>query len=84
MTNERWISINTDGPDNPLSKVYSKKQAINLFKNSGFININTFVRFFDKTHYSFFGKLIPNKLADKIGNIWGWNRWIEAVKPNIK
>lgn len=83
MTHERWVSINTDGPDNPLSRVYSKQDALNLFKDAGFSDVSTYVRHFDKSHYSFIGKIIPDWLADKIGNIWGWCRWIEAIKPDL-
>lgn len=83
MTHERWLSINTDGPDNPLSRVYSKQDALNLFKEAGFSDVSTYVRHFDKSHYSFIGKIIPDWLADKIGNVWGWCRWIEAIKPDL-
>jgi len=80
MTKERWISINTDGPDCPLAKVYNKKTITKIFNDAGFNKIITYVRFFNKTHYSFIGKLIPNFVADRIGRIWGWHRIIKAVK----
>lgn len=80
MTIDRWISINTDGPDCPLAKIYDRRQSIELFSKAGFKDIKTFVRFFDKSHYGYVGKLIPNKVADFIGNYFGWNRWVEAVK----
>lgn len=82
MTKERWISINTDGPNCPLAKVYNKKQATKLLGDVGFREINNYVRYFNKTHYSFIGKLIPNNIADWIGNWGGWHRWVKAVKPN--
>lgn len=81
MTKERWISINTDGPDCPLAKVYNKSEALNMFKNEGFVNVSTYVRFFNKTHYGYFGKLIPNWLEDYLGNRFGFSRWVEANKP---
>lgn len=81
ITKQRWISMNTDGPDNPLSKVYSKKQADKLFAEAGFIVKRNYARYFNKTHYSFLGKLIPGCIANGIGKVWGWHRWIEAVKP---
>jgi len=82
MTKDKWISINTDGPNCPLAKVYNKREAYLLFEAAGFSQIKTYVRFFNKTHYSYLGKLIPNWLEDQIGNRWGWSRWIEAVKPS--
>jgi 2-polyprenyl-3-methyl-5-hydroxy-6-metoxy-1,4-benzoquinol methylase len=81
MTKEKWISINTDGPDCPLSKVYNKSQARKIFEQAGFIDIKNYIRYFNKQHYSFIGKLIPNFLADMIGNVAGWHRWIKAAKP---
>ena len=83
LTKEEWISINTDGPENPLSKVYTKKDVYKLFSSPGFKTIRTLVRFFDKTHYGLVGKLLPNFFCDFVGNAWGWNRWVEAVKPEV-
>lgn len=81
MTHERWISINTDGPDNPLSRVFSRREAICLFTNAGFSDVHTNVRFFDKNHYGFLGKLMSNGLTDRIGKKLGWHRWVEGTKP---
>src|SRR5919198_1237320 len=36
MTPQRWVSINTDGPDCPLSCVYSSKRILDLFSSAGF------------------------------------------------
>ena len=83
MTKERWISINTDGPDCPLAKVYNRKEATALLENAGFRDIKNYVRYFNKEHYSFLGKLIPNAVADWLGNQAGWHRWIKATKPTI-
>jgi 2-polyprenyl-3-methyl-5-hydroxy-6-metoxy-1,4-benzoquinol methylase len=81
MTHERWVSINTDGPDCPLARVYSSKQVLRLFSRTGFTAVKTFVRFFDRTHYGFAGKLIAPSVADRIGNSLGWCRWVEGSKP---
>lgn len=79
MTKEKWISINTDGPDCPMARVYTKKDVMKIFSETGFKEIKTYVRFFDKSHYSFLGKLIPDSVAERIGKWAGWSRWIEAV-----
>lgn len=81
MNAEKWLSINTDGPDCPLAKVYSRREALRLFSDGGFKEIDSYVRFFDKSHYSHIGNLIPNTVAEKIGEVFGWCRWIEAKKP---
>ena len=82
LTHQEWISINTDGPDCPLAKVYTKKEAEQMFHNAGFVNVEQQVRYFNKSHYSFVGKMIPNFVADILGKWAGWHRWISASKPN--
>ena len=81
MTSEKWISINTDGPDCPLSRVYTKKQVMKLFQEYGFKNIKTFVRFFSRRHYGYLGRLIPKRIANYIGLFFGWHRIIKGIKP---
>ena len=81
MSSEKWISINTDGPDNPLSRVYSKKEAFDLFISSGFSDLRMYSRFFDKNHYGFLSKVISNDFADWVGNRLGWFRMVEGAKP---
>jgi len=81
LTHQEWVSINTDGPDCPLAKVYNKKEAEKIFHNAGFVNVEQQVRYFNKSHYSFIGKMIPNFVADILGNWAGWHRWIKALKP---
>jgi hypothetical protein len=80
MTKQQWISMNTDGPNCPLSKVYTRKEAQKLFTRAGFIIKRNYTRYFNKTHYSFLGKLIPHCAANLIGKLWGWHRWIEVTK----
>lgn len=81
MTKQRWISINTDGPDCPLSDVYTAAEAVRLFQAAGFSEVTTFVRFFNKFHYSYLGRLIPGAVADALGRRWGWHLWVIARKP---
>jgi 2-polyprenyl-3-methyl-5-hydroxy-6-metoxy-1,4-benzoquinol methylase len=81
MTPERWISINTDGPDCPLARVYSRAEALSLFRSGGFRELRTSIRFFNTEHYGYLGRCIPAGLADALGRRWGWSRWIEGRKP---
>ncbi len=80
MTRERWISVNTDGPDCPLSRVYGAQEAADLLAAAGFRELRSHVRFFDRRHYGFFGALIPGSLARWLGRRAGWHRWVEGVK----
>lgn len=78
MTKQEWININTDGPYCPLSRVYNKKEAGELFKI--FDDLKMEIWEFNTDHWSFIGKLIPTKIARGIGRIWGWHRIIYGRK----
>ena len=81
MTPERWVSINTDGPDCPLARVYNRREAVELFEKAGFIDLRSTVKFFDARHYGRLGRLIPPALVEVLGNRWGWHRMVEGRKP---
>ena len=81
MTHDRWVSINTDGPDCPLARVYSASEVRDLFTDAGFHVDRTYARFFHREHYGFLGRLMPGWFADRIGRIAGWHRWVDATKP---
>jgi ubiquinone/menaquinone biosynthesis C-methylase UbiE len=82
MSKQDWITINTDGPYCPLSRVYNKREAAELFKN--FDNLRQEVWEFNTEHWSFIGKLIPMKVAQSIGRMWGWHRVIYGEKQEIR
>ena len=79
MTKEQWVSMNTDGPDCPLAKVYNESEARALF--AGFAEVRTEVRHFDRAHWSFLGKLMPDAFVRWLGKRWGWHRMVYARKP---
>ena len=81
MTPERWVSINTDGPDCPLARIYNHREAVELFEQAGFVDLRSTVRFFDARHYGGVGRLIPSRLVEILGNHWGWHRMVEGRKP---
>jgi SAM-dependent methyltransferase len=76
---QRFLNDNTDGPGNPLSRVFSRSEATQLF--AGFSDIQTSVRYFDKRHVPVVGKLIPDGLQDRLGRMAGWHLYISARKP---
>jgi ubiquinone/menaquinone biosynthesis C-methylase UbiE len=78
-TQLQWISMNTDGPDCPLARVYSASEVRELF--GAFDSVRTDVHFFDKSHWPLIGKLLPDRVVEAIGRRAGWNRMIYAVKP---
>jgi ubiquinone/menaquinone biosynthesis C-methylase UbiE len=75
----QWISMNTDGPECPLARVYSAREVQELF--GAFGSVRTDVHFFDPTHWPFIGRLMSDRLVRWIGERAGWNRMIYAVKP---
>jgi ubiquinone/menaquinone biosynthesis C-methylase UbiE len=81
ISKEEWISMNTDGPECPLAKVYNKTEALRMFKR--FTNTRTEVHFFDRTHWPVIGKLIPKAVAIKLGRRWGWHRIVTGQKPEV-
>lgn len=78
-TNEEWVSMNTDGPECPLARVYSAAEAKALF--AGFEDVRTDVHLFDRSHWPFVGTLMSDRLATTIGKRFGWNRMVYARKP---
>lgn len=81
MTPERWVSINTDGPDCPLARVYSRAEGTRLLEENGFTNVETSVHFFDKRHYGKLSKFFTPALVRWLGNRWGWHLILKAKKP---
>jgi SAM-dependent methyltransferase len=78
MTDEEWLSRNTDGPDNPYSTVYSAAEAADLL--GAFRIIDNKVDFFDHRHWGALGRLLPRNLRRVLGRNWGWHRIVYAKK----
>src|SRR5207253_991473 len=76
---QRFLNDNTDGPGNPLSRVFSRAEAVRLF--AGFTDVRTTVRYFDKRHVPIVGGAIPDSVADGIGRVAGWHLYVSAHKP---
>jgi ubiquinone/menaquinone biosynthesis C-methylase UbiE len=79
VTKQEWISMNTDGPDCPLAKVYNRREALELFGR--FSDVQTEVWFFDRSHWPFIGRVLPNSMTNWLGRHWGWHRIICGLKP---
>lgn len=79
MSDEEWLSRNTDGPDNPYSKVYGRAEIEGILHQ--FRIQRNEVRFFDYRHWGVFGRLLPRFVVDALGKCWGWHRVVYANKP---
>jgi 2-polyprenyl-3-methyl-5-hydroxy-6-metoxy-1,4-benzoquinol methylase len=77
---DHWLSMNTDGPDCPLAKVYDRSRALELF--SDFTNLRTEVWYFNRSHWPLLGALLPESLCTFLGRRWGWHRIVYARRPD--
>ena len=79
MRDEEWLSRNTDGPDNPYSRVYDEAEAARLF--AAFDVQWQEVFYFNPEHWGPVGRLLPRTAIEVLGRRWGWHRVIYARKP---
>ncbi len=78
MTDEEWLSRNTDGPDNPYSRVYGAAEAAALLP--AFRIRDNEAHFFDARHWGTPGRLLPDVVRRALGRRWGWHRIVHAEK----
>jgi ubiquinone/menaquinone biosynthesis C-methylase UbiE len=79
LTNrELFLSHNTDGPGNPLSKVYASSDARELF--SDFADVGVQARFLNLRVYPLGERLAATNLAQRLERRIGWHLWIHARK----
>lgn len=78
LSAQRFLTQNTDGPGNPLSKVYTKKQAANMFIK--FSNFTTDVKYLNKRWLPLIGKYLPYSIEARLSRLWGWHLYIFATK----
>lgn len=73
-----FLSNNTDGPGNPLSKVYSRHDVGEMFCR--FRRVNTAVRNLNLRSYPGGEALAATSLARRAERRIGWHLYVEAVK----
>lgn len=78
ISNEEWLNRNTDGPDNPYIRIYSKREAEQLLHEFRIDAHN--VRFFDHRHWGVLGRAMPKAFIRVLGRFGGWHRIIYATK----
>ncbi len=78
FSKEEFLNQNTDGAGNPLARVYSRKEASELF--SRFSKVETAVRFLNKRWIPVFGKFLPKAIESPLAKLCGWHLWIIATK----
>ena len=75
---EEFLSQNTDGAGNPLARVYSRREARELFRDFSEVNLRAF--FFNKRFLPLIGNLLPRSVEGQLAARWGWHLWIYATK----
>ena len=72
-----FLSHNTDGPDNPYSRVYSPKEVQEVFD---LFDFEAFNQHFVNERQLPIVKLFPKKIKDFLSSKWGWHLWCYGVK----
>lgn len=79
---QNMLNRNTDGPDNPLSQVFSKESGSDMFWQ--FKNVKTEVMFWNPNYLPGIGKLLPKSIENWLASRWGWHLWIYADKSPLE
>ena len=73
-----FLSRNTDGAGNPLTRVYSRREARELFRD--FARVDFAVHFLNKRWLPLLGPVLPRTAEARLASRWGWHLWIYATK----
>jgi ubiquinone/menaquinone biosynthesis C-methylase UbiE len=72
------LNQSTDGAGNPLARVYSRREARELFKDFRKVELRTY--FLNKRFIPLVGNLLPRSIEAALASRWGWHLWIYATK----
>ena len=73
-----FLSQHTDGAGNPLARVYSRREALELFKDFKEVELRTY--FLNKRWLPLLGSMLPRAMESRLASRWGWHLWIYAKK----
>lgn len=73
-----FLSQSTDGAGNPLARVYSRREARDLFKDFHDVELRAY--FLNKRFIPIIGSLLPRAVETALASRWGWHLWIYATK----
>ena len=73
-----FLSQSTDGAGNPLARVYSRREARELFKSFRQVKLRAY--FLNKRFIPLIGNLLPRSIESALATRWGWHLWIYATK----
>jgi SAM-dependent methyltransferase len=75
---DEFLSQSTDGAGNPLARVYSRREARELFKDFRHVELRAY--FLNKRFIPLIGNLLPKSIESALASRWGWHLWIYATK----
>lgn len=78
LGSDEFLSQSTDGAGNPLARVYSRRDARELFKDFREVTLRAY--FLNKRFIPVVGKLLPRGVESALASRWGWHLWIYATK----
>lgn len=79
LDGQMFLSHNTDGPENPLSKVYSRAEARALFSPT-FHHVTTDVRYMNLRLYPGGAWLVKTRLGRWLERRIGWHLYVTGAK----
>ena len=74
-----FVNNNTDGPGNPLSKVYSRAEAKQMLIDFNDVRIE--LRFLNLRLYPWGKRLAASALGRRLERVFGWYLYAAATKP---
>lgn len=78
LSPDEFLSQHTDGANNPLARVYSRRQARELFKD--FAQVKLATHFLNKRWLPVIGQLLSRSMEQRLAARWGWHLWIYGTK----
>ena len=78
LSPDEFLSQHTDGANNPLARVYSRSEALELFKD--FARVELATHFLNKRWLPIIGNFLPRPAEARLAARWGWHLWIYATK----
>ena len=78
LSSDEFLSQSTDGAGNPLARVYSRREARELFRDFREVELRAY--FLNKRFIPIVGNLLPRSIESALASRWGWHLWIYATK----
>ena len=75
---DQLLNESTDGAGNPLARVYSRREARELFRDFAKVELRAY--FLNKRFIPIVGNLLPRSIESALASRWGWHLWIYAKK----